>query len=66
MHRIFSGGAFFFIGLIIVLLAAFSWFFDVINEATFEGDHTLAVRVGLKNGFLLFVVSEIMLFFGFF
>ena len=66
MHRIFSGGAFFFLGLLIVLVAAFSWFFDIINEATFEGDHTLAVRVGLKNGFLLFVVSEIMLFFGFF
>lgn len=28
--------------------------------------HTRAVRIGLRDGFLLFLVSEIMLFFGFF
>jgi len=26
----------------------------------------MVFRIGLKNGFLLFIVSEIMLFFGFF
>jgi cytochrome c oxidase subunit 3 len=30
------------------------------------GDHTLAVRKGLNYGFLLFVVSEILIFAGIF
>lgn len=66
MHRINFGGFFFFLSFLILLIAAFSWFLDIINEATFKGDHTMVVRIGLKNGFLLFIVSEIMLFFGFF
>jgi len=37
-----------------------------VQEATFVGHHTLAARAGLRYGFLLFIVSEIMLFFGFF
>jgi len=36
------------------------------NEAAVYGLHTLVVKRGLYKGFLLFVVSEIMLFFGFF
>jgi heme/copper-type cytochrome/quinol oxidase subunit 3 len=39
---------------------------EIIKEATFGGFHTRVVRTGLKNGFFLFLVSEIMLFFGFF
>jgi heme/copper-type cytochrome/quinol oxidase subunit 3 len=35
-------------------------------EATFEGRHTFAVQRGLRLGFLLFIVSEIMFFFSFF
>jgi heme/copper-type cytochrome/quinol oxidase subunit 3 len=38
----------------------------VVKEATIEGYHTKVVRIGLKNGFYLFLTSEIMLFFGFF
>ncbi|HTM98106.1 MAG TPA: cytochrome c oxidase subunit 3, partial [Pedobacter sp.] len=36
------------------------------DEATYSGFHTKAVRLGLRLGFLLFIVSEFMLFFGFF
>lgn len=36
------------------------------DEATRSGYHTMAVCNGLRLGFILFVVSEIMLFFGFF
>lgn len=50
-------GLCFFIGL---------WSRDVIREATFEGKHTLKVQRGLKFGFILFIVSEIMFFFSFF
>lgn len=42
------------------------WYNDVITESTFSGFHTIIVQSGLKLGFILFVVSEIMLFFGFF
>jgi heme/copper-type cytochrome/quinol oxidase subunit 3 len=37
-----------------------------VDEATNKGYHTCVVRKGLRLGFILFVVSEIMLFFGFF
>lgn len=42
------------------------WYYEVITESTFSGFHTIIVQSGLKLGFLLFIVSEIMLFFGFF
>jgi len=66
MHRIMNGFFFFLLGVIILILCAYFWFTDIIYEATSEGFHTRVVRVGLKNGFYLFLVSEFMLFFGFF
>jgi cytochrome c oxidase subunit 3 len=42
------------------------WFNDIVIEATFEGKHTIAVRRGLQIGMVLFIASEIMLFFSFF
>jgi cytochrome c oxidase subunit 3 len=41
------------------------WFRDVIREQN-VGFHTISVRKGLKLGFILFIISEIMLFFAFF
>lgn len=35
-------------------------------EATFQGIHTKPVQSGLKLGFKLFLLSELMLFFSFF
>jgi cytochrome c oxidase subunit 3 len=66
MHRIIFGGYFFFCSIVAVGLAAFFWFNDIIKEAGFAGHHSLVVRSGLRWGFLLFILSEIMLFFGFF
>jgi cytochrome c oxidase subunit 3 len=66
MHRVAYGGFLFILGLLILLISAYFWFADIINEATFLGYHTQVVRFGLKSGFLLFIASEIMLFFGFF
>jgi cytochrome c oxidase subunit 3 len=43
-----------------------SWFWDIIIEATFEGRHTLQVQRGLRIGFILFILSEIIFFFSFF
>jgi len=66
MHRIIHGGLLLSVGFFILLVAAFFWFSEIINEATFYGYHTQVVRFGLKSGFLLFIASEIMLFLGFF
>jgi cytochrome c oxidase subunit 3 len=66
MHRIHLGGFVFLFGLVIVFLTAILWFRDVIEEASFVGFHTLVVKRGLVYGFFLFILSEIMLFFGFF
>jgi len=66
IHDIFFGGYFALLGLTLVALSAFFWFFDIVQEATYVGHHTLVVRAGLRFGFLLFIASEIMLFFGFF
>jgi len=66
MHRIIGGIFLFLIGFICILFCGFCWFSDVCEEATFQGYHTLAVRRSLRNGFFLFIASEIMLFFGFF
>nr|CBM41832.1 cytochrome oxidase subunit 3 [Millerozyma farinosa] len=38
------------------------WFKDIMAESTYLGDHTMAVKRGLNQGFLLFVVSEMLMF----
>lgn len=38
------------------------WWKDVIIEASFLGNHTKKVRSGILQGFILFVVSEVMVF----
>ena len=38
------------------------WFRDVTNEATYLGNHTLAVQRGLNMGVGLFIVSEAFFF----
>lgn len=38
----------------------------MIREATFQGHHTVIVKRGLKYGMLLFILSEVCLFFSFF
>jgi len=66
MHFYSKGGFYATLGLFLVVTTAIIWWRDVIREATFEGHHTEAVQDGLKLGFTLFIVSEIMLFFAFF
>lgn len=51
-----------FIGLVSVLTVMFLWFKDVIKEST-EGFHTTYVQRGLRQGMILFIVSEVMVFF---
>lgn len=66
MHCYKEGFRLLSLGLIVVLISAFLWWRDVVREATFEGHHTTYVRKGLKMGMVLFILSEVMLFFAFF
>ena len=66
MH-FFEKGFFIFIGsLIATTLGASLWWRDIVREGTFEGQHTFVVQHGLRFGMILFIVSEVMLFFAFF
>jgi cytochrome c oxidase subunit 3 len=61
-----GGWNLFFTGFIALLYVLFSWWRDVVREATFEDAHTIVVQKGLRLGVILFIVSEIMFFFAFF
>jgi cytochrome c oxidase subunit 3 len=66
MHG-YSGGSFLWkFGIMLVIFCMFVWWRDIIREGTYEGQHTKAVQTGLKMGVLLFILSEVMFFFGFF
>jgi heme/copper-type cytochrome/quinol oxidase subunit 3 len=66
MHFYTYGLVFLAFGLIGTIATMSIWWRDVIREATFEGMHTRIVQRGLRLGFVLFIVSEIMFFFAFF
>lgn len=57
---------FFIVSFLILIIFMYSWWKDIIEESSNKGYHTLIVKRGLKLGFILFLVSEIMFFFGFF
>jgi hypothetical protein len=65
-HNYERGWAIFTVGFFFTLVVMFFWWRDVIREATFEGQHTGAVKAGIRMGMLLFITSEIMFFFAFF
>nr|UAV89295.1 cytochrome c oxidase subunit 3 [Cladonema multiramosum] len=54
------------LGLISIAMCMFLWLKDVVRESTFQGYHTKIAVTGLKIGFLLFIVSEVLFFFSFF
>jgi cytochrome c oxidase subunit 3 len=66
MHNYSGGWTLFLTGFLTILFCMYSWWRDIIREATFEGQHTYVVQKGLRMGMLLFIVSEIMFFFAFF
>jgi cytochrome c oxidase subunit 3 len=49
-----------------IFLGICGWGADIVRESFWEGQHTSRVQKGLKLGFLLFIVSEVMFFFAFF
>ena len=48
-------------GVAIIAYTMVAWWTDVIKESH-SGDHTPVVQIGLRYGFILFVMSEIMFF----
>ena len=51
---------------IIFVMTLYYWFCNISIEAAYRGQHSVEVQNMLRNGFLLFIVSEIMFFFSFF
>jgi heme/copper-type cytochrome/quinol oxidase subunit 3 len=66
MHGYCGGATICRLGFLLILTMMAVWWRDIIREATFEGQHTKQVQIGLKMGMILFIVSEIMFFFAFF
>lgn len=55
-----------YVGISFFLYSVFSWFKDMVNEGTFSGQYTSYVQWNIRCGFLLFIASETMFFFGLF
>nr|YP_009155362.1 cytochrome c oxidase subunit III [Rhacophorus dennysi]AIU99184.1 cytochrome c oxidase subunit 3 [Rhacophorus dennysi]ALC75289.1 cytochrome c oxidase subunit III [Rhacophorus dennysi]ARO35604.1 cytochrome c oxidase subunit III [Rhacophorus dennysi]UAJ48170.1 cytochrome c oxidase subunit III [Rhacophorus sp.] len=53
-------------GLCSMFLTMWQWWRDVVREGTFQGHHTSPVQKGLRYGMILFIMSEIFFFLGFF
>ena len=54
------------VGLLVVTLTATLWWRDVIREGVFQGHHTTKVVTGLRQGMILFILSEVCFFAAFF
>lgn len=54
------------LGALLLIITSFLWFRDICREATMRGLHSRKVVSGLRLGILLFIVSEVFLFFSFF
>jgi hypothetical protein len=66
MQKMIGGFSLFITGFGLILLVMYTWWRDIVREATFEEHHTVAVQRGLRLGMILFIVSEVMFFFAFF
>jgi cytochrome c oxidase subunit 3 len=51
----------FLIGVALVAYVMYGWWSEVVREGN-TGDHTPVVRIGLRYGFILFIMSEVMFF----
>nr|NP_861468.1 cytochrome c oxidase subunit 3 [Kazachstania servazzii]CAD23423.1 cytochrome c oxidase subunit 3 [Kazachstania servazzii] len=66
MHGYIGNMNLVYLALFVLTCSASFWFRDMIAEATYLGNHTIAVRKGINTGFLLFVLSEVLIFMGLF
>lgn len=54
------------ISFLVMLLGVVSWFYDLLNESMMFGKYNRKLRSVIVVGFMLFLVSEVFLFGGFF
>ncbi|YP_009340712.1 cytochrome c oxidase subunit III (mitochondrion) [Eublepharis macularius] len=54
------------LGLFLMLLTAIQWWRDIVRESTYQGHHTPLVQKGMRYGMILFIISEVFFFIGFF
>lgn len=54
------------LGLLANILTMYQWWRDIIREGTYQGHHTPIVQKGLRYGIVLFIISEVFFFAGFF
>lgn len=66
MHGYTHGSKVLLLSLGLLLVVLVYWWTSIVKEAKDEGHHTLTVQRGLRLGFALFIVSEVMFFFAFF
>lgn len=66
MHNYLYGDILCGAGFFLIVLMMFVWWRDVIREGTIGGYHSQKVQKGLRMGVILFIISELMLFFSFF
>lgn len=66
MYSIFFFKYLYQLSFIILLLSISLWWYDMVQESVIEGAYTQKVQLNISIGMILFIVSEIMFFFGFF
>nr|AIL54773.1 cytochrome c oxidase subunit III [Siboglinum ekmani] len=54
------------LGISLTSLISFLWWRDLIRESTFQGYHNFYVSINLRFGMILFILSEVLFFAGFF
>lgn len=59
-------GFFALISAIFVVICFSFWCRDIVRESTFLGKHTSVVVSGIRLGFIIFILSEVFFFLGFF
>ena len=62
MHGFSNAQYFLSLAFFSLIFSMSFWFRDIISEATYLGNHTLAVQRGLNMGVALFIVSEALFF----
>lgn len=54
------------LGLLTNILTIYQWWRDIVPESTYQGHHTTSVQKGLRYGIVLFTISEVVFFTGFY
>ena len=60
MHKFIGGDRLLLTGLFVILYSMYTWWRDVIREATFEDQHTFAVQRGLRLGMILCALLRLL------